>query len=106
MTGRKPSTAKRAHREVVRRASALAENWSTATCRRRPVAAIESGEICVPVEPAVCTPVHESTAKRMPACPSGVAESRCTGRVAATASSTVIGSALSVLLMRSCGVRE
>ena len=59
----------------------------------------------VPVEPVVWTPVHESTDRRRPPCPSGVAESRCTGRVAAMASSTVTGSALIALLMRSCGVR-
>ncbi len=84
----------------------LALKASTATCRNSPVTATDSGAICVPVCPTVWTPVHESSEKRMPPCPSGVAESLCTGRVAATAISTVTGFALMVLLMRSCGVRE
>ena len=77
----------------------------TLTRRTRPVAAIDSGEICVPFCPMVCTPVHESSEKRMPPSPSGNPLSRWTGRTAAIAISKVTGYAFTVLLMRSCGVR-
>ena len=74
--------------------------------RASPVTAIERGWIPVPVAPPVVSPVHIGVPRRMPACPSGTAESRCGGRIAATAASKMTLLVLTLFEIRICGVRE
>ena len=71
-----------------------------------PVTAMDGqGWMLVLVEPCVWTLVQLLIASRMPAWPSGVAELRCGGRIAAMAASKVTGSVLIVFERRTCGVR-
>ncbi len=86
-------------------AAGFADHSSTTNLRTSPETAIESGAICVPVEPVVCTPDHLGNESWKPAVPSGAPESRCGGRIAATASSKPTTSDLNALEMRSCVVR-
>ena len=83
-------------------AKAFALNWRTI-----PETARVSGMASIRSLPGVRMPCQPLKLTRKPALPSGTPESRCTGRTAAAASSTVTApSGLNSRETRSCGLRE
>jgi hypothetical protein len=67
---------------------------------------MEKGITEVAVAAFVPMPLQEGSAKRIPPCPSGICELREGGRTAATATSKLTLSFLSVFETRSWGERE
>ena len=107
MTGRSASTERPQPETLFELCVGGGRKASTLNWRAMPDTPIDRGAATVRTLPGVVIPFQPLTLRRRPASKSGICESRCAGRPADTAKSTLMGpSAPKVRDSRSCVLRE